>query len=364
MERLHYMKHALILFGGVSSEHEVSLRSAAAVLNNIDRTRYDVSAVGITKDGRWFLYTGEAGHIADGSWIGDETHLTAAALSPDRSVHGLYLFRSAGVEIVRVDVVFPVLHGKNGEDGTMQGFLQLAGIPFVGCDALSSGMSMDKAVTNMIADHIGVPQAGWFSVPREEYVANPAAFAAKAAETLGFPLFVKPANAGSSVGVTKVCDESSLDSAMRLAFTHDRKVVLEEGIDGRELECAVLGNDDPAAPMVGEVVPCHDFYDYEAKYLSGNDSEIRIPAPVDAETFDRVRTLARKIFLALGCSGLSRVDFFCRRSDGAVLFNEINTIPGFTSISMYSKMLIAAGMPFGEIITRLLELAQEKWSDA
>lgn len=364
MERLQHMKHVLILFGGVSSEHEVSLRSAAAVIDHIDRKRWDVSAVGITKDGNWFLYAGSTARIADGSWCTDKDNLLSAALSPDRSVHGLYVFRPDGVQTLRVDVVFPVLHGKNGEDGTVQGFLQLAGIPFVGCDALSSSMSMDKGVTNTIADHFGVPQAKWLGVLREEYAADPDAFARKAAQTLGFPLFVKPANAGSSVGVTKVSDESKLGEAMRLAFLHDRKVVLEEGIDGRELECAVLGNSDPLAPMVGEIVPCRDFYDYEAKYLTGDESEIRIPAPVDAQTFARVQTLAKQVFLALGCSGLARVDFFCRRSDGAVMFNEINTIPGFTSISMYSKMLIAAGIPYAEIVTRLLELALEKWSEA
>ena len=357
------MKHVLILFGGVSSEHEVSLRSAASVIDNIDRTRWEFSALGITKDGRWFLYAGPSSRIADGSWLADEENLLPAALSPDRSVHGLYIFRPDGVQTRRVDVVFPVLHGKNGEDGTIQGFLQLAGIPFVGCDALSSGMGMDKGVTNTIADHIGVPQAKWLGVLREEYAADPASFARKAADTLGFPLFVKPANAGSSVGVAKVCGEEELDDAMRLAFLHDRKVVREEGIDGRELECAVLGNSDPIAPMVGEIVPCRDFYDYEAKYLTGDDSEIRIPAPVDDRTFERVQTLAKQMFLALGCTGLSRVDFFCRRSDGEILFNEINTIPGFTSISMYSKMLIAAGIPYGEIVTRPLELALENWSE-
>ena len=354
------MKHVLILFGGVSSEHEVSLRSAAAVIRNIDRARWTVSTLGITKDGRWLLYTGETDRIEDGSWLADTANQTPAVLSSDRSVHGLVVLRDNGAENVYVDVVFPVLHGKNGEDGTMQGFLQLAGIPFVGCDALSSAMGMDKAVTNTMADHIGVPQAKWLSVRRAEYAAASAQFRQKCAETLGFPLFVKPANAGSSVGVTKVCDAHALDSAMQIGFEQDDKLVLEEGIDGRELECAVIGNDDPSAPMVGEIVPCNDFYDYEAKYIA-SESVIHIPADVPEEAAETVRTLAKRIFTALGCTGLSRVDFFLRRSDGKVLFNEINTIPGFTSISMYSKMLMAAGMTYGEIVERLLELAAEKW---
>lgn len=356
------MKHVLVLFGGVSSEHEVSLRSAAAVIDHIDKDRWTVSTVGITKDGKWYLYTGETAKIADGSWLSDNAHLTAAALSPDRGVHGLTVFRADGIQQVFVDVVFPVLHGKNGEDGTMQGFLQLAGIPFVGCDALSSAMSMDKAVSNTIADHIGVPQAKWLGVTRAEYAQDADGFRRLAADKLGFPLFVKPANAGSSVGVTKVCAADALDDAMTAAFAQDAKVVLEEGIDGIELECAVIGNEAPEAPMVGEITPCNDFYDYEAKYIAA-ESELHIPARVDEETFRTVQQDACRIYRALGCSGLARVDFFRRSSDGKVLFNEINTIPGFTSISMYAKMLVASGMTFGGIVERLLCLALEKWGE-
>lgn len=355
------MKQVLILFGGVSSEYEVSLRSARAVIDHIDPSNWCVTQIGITKDGKWYLYTGTGEQIENGSWCTDNAHLTPAILSPDRSVHGICIFAPNGVQTRRIDVVFPVLHGKNGEDGTMQGLLQLSGIPFVGCDALSSAVSMDKAMTNALADHIGMPQAKWLAVTKSEYAADAEAFRRKCTETLGYPLFVKPANAGSSVGVTKVNDETSLDSAMQLAFLHDSKVVLEEGIDGREVECAVLGNEDLYAPMVGEVVPCNDFYDYEAKYIMP-DSALHIPADLPRETFDTVRTYACRIFRALGCTGLSRVDFFVQKKDGKVLFNEINTIPGFTSISMYSKMLVAAGMAYGEIVERLLALALEKRS--
>ena len=355
------MKQVLVLFGGVSSEYEVSLRSARAVIDHIDPSRWCVTTLGITKDGRWFLYTGKSENIENDRWHTDEAHLTPAVLSPDRSTHGICVFAPDGVQTKRIDVVFPVLHGKNGEDGTMQGFLQLAGIPFVGCDTLSSAISMDKAMTNTIADHIGMPQAKWLGVSKAEYAKDAEAFRRECTRVLGYPLFVKPANAGSSVGVTKVAAEADLARAMQLAFAHDDKVVCEEGIDGREVECAVLGNDDLHAPMVGEIVPCNDFYDYEAKYVMP-DSALHIPADLPKATFDAVRENACRIFRALGCTGLSRADFFVRRSDGQVLFNEINTIPGFTSISMYSKMLMAAGMEFGEIVDRLLTLALEKWS--
>ena len=355
------MKRVLVLFGGVSSEYEVSLRSAKSVIDCIDRSLWEVLTVGITKDGQWFLYSGSSARIESGAWCTDTENLTPAILSPDRLVHGLTVFRTDGVENVPVDVVFPVLHGKNGEDGTMQGFLQLAGIPFVGCDTLSSAMSMDKAATNTMADHIHMPQAKWLCTNRWDYNGDSAAFRRECTEKLGYPLFVKPANAGSSVGISKVYAEAALDEAIRLAFEHDTKVVLEEGIDGYELECAVIGNETPEAPMVGEVMPCNDFYDYDAKYIAG-DSALYIPARITPEAFRTVQEYAVRIYRTLGCSGLSRVDFFLRKSDGQVLFNEINTIPGFTSISMYSKMLVAAGIPYGEIVNRLLRLAMEKWS--
>ena len=355
------MKRVLVLFGGVSSEYEVSLRSAKSVIDCIDRSLWEVLTVGITKGGQWFLYSGSSASIESGAWCTDTENLTPAILSPDRLVHGLTVFRRDGVENVPVDVVFPVLHGKNGEDGTMQGFLQLAGIPFVGCDTLSSAMSMDKAATNTMADHIHMPQAKWLCTNRWDYNGDSAAFRRECTEKLGYPLFVKPANAGSSVGISKVYAEAALDEAIRLAFEHDTKVVLEEGIDGYELECAVIGNETPEAPMVGEVMPCNDFYDYDAKYIAG-DSALYIPARITPEAFRTVQEYAVRIYRTLGCSGLSRVDFFLRKSDGQVLFNEINTIPGFTSISMYSKMLVAAGIPYGEIVNRLLRLAMEKWS--
>ena len=253
-----------------------------------------------------------------------------------------------------------MLHGKNGEDGTIQGFLQVAGIPFVGCDMLSSACCMDKAMTNTLADAAGIPQAKWLGFTKYEYDKAPEEYNKKAEDYLGFPIFVKPANAGSSVGVTKAVDAASLKKAIGKAFNEDSKIVLEEGVDGMEVECAVLGNEEPIASICGEIVPCNDFYDYEAKYVNPS-SELHIPARLPKEKIDEVRTAACNAYKSLGCSGLARVDFFVRHNDGKVMLNEPNTIPGFTSISMYPKMFAASGIPYSELIDRLLTLAMEKW---
>lgn len=353
------MKKALVIFGGASSEYEVSLRSAHSVIDNIPRDKYEVMTLGITKDGRWLLYTGNTENIGSGAWLKYERFLCPAVVSPDRSIHGITVMRGGQVENVRVDIVFPVLHGKNGEDGTIQGLFELAGIPFVGCDTLSSAMCMDKAVTNTLADFAGVAQAKWLRTTAFDYKNAPEMFRQSCAEKIGFPLFVKPANAGSSVGISKVRNAGELEAAIESAFMHDGKIVVEENIDGREVECAVIGNDETYAPIVGEIVPCNEFYDYDAKYMN-DGSVIHVPADIPPETAETVRAEAQRIYTTLGCSGLSRVDFFVRHKDGAVLFNEINTIPGFTSISMYPKMLEAAGMAYPELLDRLLTLACEK----
>ena len=350
-------KKVLILFGGVSSEHDVSLVSASSVIKNIPAGKYDVLTMGITKDGEFYLYKGDADSIPEGGWLKDESLLERAIISPVRSHHGIIHLETGETE--RIDIVFPVLHGKNGEDGTMQGLLELSGIPYVGCNHLSSAICMDKAFTNTIADFSGIAQAKWLAYTKEEYADAPADCLKKAEEYLGYPVFVKPANAGSSVGISKAKNASEFAEACKTAFEHDRKIVLEECIVGRELECAVMGNARPVASTVGEIVPCNDFYDYDAKYIDDN-SALHIPARIPAEKIEEIRDLAVETYKALGCSGLSRVDFFMRESDGKILFNEINTIPGFTSISMFPKLFGAVGIPYGELIDRLFEYALER----
>ncbi|MDD6276265.1 MAG: D-alanine--D-alanine ligase [Clostridia bacterium] len=354
------MKNALILFGGVSSEHDVSVVSAKSVIENVPKDKYNIIMLGITKDGSWFKYDGDVALLPEDKWLDDKENLTKAIISPDRGDHGILVFGCNGVEKIRIDVAFPVLHGKNGEDGTVQGFLQLSGIPFVGCDMLASACCMDKAVTNSLADNAGIPQAKWLAFNRCEYEVNKNSMLAKAGEYLGFPIFVKPANAGSSVGVSKAENSSELPEAVEKAFKEDDKIVLEEAVVGSEVECAVLGNENPVASTVGEIVSCKDFYDYEAKYVNPA-SELHIPARISEEKIEEVRAAAVRAYKVLGCSGLARVDFFVRESDGKVMLNEPNTIPGFTSISMYPKLFAASGIPYSELIDKLFELAAEKW---
>lgn len=353
------MKKALILFGGVSSEHEVSLNSAKSVIENTPKDKYELILMGITKDGRWYRYDGDIALLPEDKWLDDESNLTPAIISPDRADHGIIVFGEK-TEKIRVDVVFPVLHGKNGEDGTIQGMLQVAGIPFVGCDMLGSACCMDKVITNTLADNAGIAQAKWLGLNEYEYNQNKEYFINKAKTYLGYPIFVKPANAGSSVGVSKATDDASLEKAITVAFKEDTKLVLEEGIVGREVECAVLGNENPIASVVGEIVPANDFYDYEAKYINA-ESLLYIPARISEEKANEVRFAAINAYKALGCSGLTRVDFFVRESDGAVMLNEPNTIPGFTKISMYPKLFGAAGIEYSDLIDKLFCYAIEKW---
>lgn len=351
-------KKVLVLFGGVSSEHDVSLSSACSVIKNIPSEKYDVVMMGITRDGACYVYGGSPDMLPEGRWLEDKENLEPAVISCDRSHHGIIRL-SKGAEIEKIDVVFPVLHGKNGEDGTMQGLLEIAGIPYVGCDTAASAICMDKAATNAMADFYGIPQAKWVAFDKHAYSANKAALLANAAEKLGFPIFVKPANAGSSVGISKAKSIEELEKACEKAFVHDKKLVLEEGVVGMEVEVAVMGNDEPVASVVGEVVPCNEFYDYEAKYIA-NESELHIPARLSEEKLKEVQAAAVNAYRALGCSGFTRVDFFVRESDGTIMLNEPNTIPGFTSISMYPKLFAASGIPYSELLDKLLTLAMEK----
>lgn len=346
-----------VVFGGVSSEHEISRLSASSVIRNLSAEKFKLSLIGITKKGEWLLFGGDPALIADGSWENDPSN-RACMISPDASRRGITV---ADGSFIPVDVIFPVLHGKNGEDGTIQGLFELSRIPYVGCGVLASSVCMDKAVTNLLLEQFGIAQAKFVWCYADDYLENPAPIEQEIAQKLGFPVFVKPANAGSSVGISKVKCAEELRNAMLLAAKEDGKLVIEEGIDGREVECAVLGNSKPIASVPGEILPANEFYDYEAKYYDDN-SKLCIPAQLDEATAETLRSTAVRAFRLLGCSGLSRVDFFVRRSDNAVLLNEINTLPGFTSISMYPKLFDAVGIGYGELLERLISLALEKYA--
>ncbi len=353
-------KRVAVIFGGQSSEHEVSRFSAEAVIRNIDTEKFDVAMIGITKDGRWLSYDGPIGLIGTGEW-------QQLAESSQQSQQVLLTAGSAIAEAEKdnkkIDVVFPVLHGCNGEDGTIQGLFELAGIPYVGCGVLGSALGMDKAYAKIIFEKAGLPQGKYLVYNRKQIINEFDKIASDVESTISFPCFVKPSNAGSSVGVSKVHSKDGLLDALQLAARYDRKILVEEFIDGREIECAVLGNDEPAASTVGEVIPCNEFYDYEAKYMSGDSSRIIIPADLPDEIVGQIRDYAIRAFKALDCSGLARVDFFVRKSTNEVIINEINTMPGFTNISMYSKLWAASGVPYSKLIERLIELALERFED-
>ena len=345
-----------ILFGGISPEHEVSLRSAESVLNNIDHEKYNVFPVGITKEGDWILFGGkDYGMLPAGTWQSCDNN-RRATLSP---VHGqgLLSFENDCVVRERIDVVFPVLHGANGEDGAIQGLLQIAGIPYVGPHIAASAACMDKCMTKLVADSAGVRQADWLLVTRSAFDHSMEAVCEQVEQRFSYPVFVKPAGTGSSVGVSKARDREGLAQALVTALSFDRKVLVEEFIDGQEVECAVLGNETPMASICGEIDAGAEFYDYDAKYVS-DCSNLYIPARIGDDVAELVRETAVRIYEALGCCGLSRVDFFVKK-DGQVVFNEINTIPGFTSISMYPKLFEASGIPYSQLIDKLLELAME-----
>lgn len=345
-----------VLFGGISPEHEVSLRSAEAVLNNMDPEKYHIYPLGITKSGDWLLYGGkDYSLLPSGKWQ-DFPGNRRAAISPVRG-QGLLTFEGDCVVRETIDVVFPVMHGENGEDGTVQGLLQLAGIPFVGSHVSASAVAMDKTLTKLVADSENIPQAQWLLVRRTD-LENRMEEALNAAESrFTYPVFVKPAGTGSSVGVSKASDREKLREALLRAANYDEKILVEECICGKEVEVAVMGNASPVASICGEIDACAEFYDYEAKYVS-DSSRVYIPARIGDETAEQVRDYAVKLYQSVGCRGLSRVDFFVA-DDGKVVFNEVNTLPGFTSISMYPKLFIASGIPYGQIIDELIRLAQE-----
>ena len=346
-----------VLFGGISPEHEVSLRSAESVLQNLDPEKYNIIPVGITRDGDWILYGGtDYSQLPTGQWL-EHPDNRRAAISPIRG-QGLLLFEGDCVVRELVDVVFPVLHGENGEDGAMQGLLQMAGIPYVGPHVAESAVAMDKTLTKLVADNAGVPQAAWQLVRAADLRSRMEQILAQIENKFSYPVFVKPAGTGSSVGVSKAMDRAQLEQALQKAGAFDDKILVEEFIHGREVEVAVMGNDSPMASICGEIDSGAEFYDYDAKYVT-DTSVAYIPARIDEEVAEQVRDQAVKVYRAIGCKGLSRVDFFVTYEENRIVFNEINTLPGFTSISMYPKLFAASGIPYGELLDQLLTLALE-----
>lgn len=346
-----------LLFGGRSGEHDVSLTSAASVLQALDPAKYEVVPIGITREGHWRVGSGALKLLPEvlesGQAITPAVDPTGPKLIPLPSA-----LRAADPR-PEVDVIFPLLHGTFGEDGTVQGLLEMANLPYVGAGVLGSAAGMDKDVMKRLFRDAGLPVVPWEVVLRRDWEQDPAGVRKRLEKRIRYPLFVKPANLGSSVGISKVHRAKELAAALDLAARYDRKILVEKAVNGREIECSVLGNDSPQASVPGEVVPVNEFYDYEAKYLK-EGSELIIPARLTPRQTERVRELAVRAFQAIDCAGMARVDFLMERQGGKILVNEINTIPGFTPISMYPKLWEASGVPYARLLDRLIELALER----
>lgn len=345
--------NAAIIFGGRSNEHDVSIQSAKSVISNINTDKYNLHLIGITRQGEWRLFCGTANNIE--SWLDMSKPII---LPPDPSYRGYFLTEDPQ-KVYKLDVVFPVMHGTYAEDGTIQSVLELAGIPYVGPEVLSSAVAMDKVVAKQVCGFNGIPQCRFCACTAYEWNNSRNDIVAEFENELGYPIFVKPANMGSSVGISKAKSREDLIKAIDKAFLFDRKIVAEEFVDGREIECAVIGNDECTAAVPGEVVSAKEFYDYEAKYDDNFDSATYIPAKLENGVLEDVRKLALKTYKVLNCKGLCRIDFFVTKSDNKILLNEANTLPGFTKISMYPKMMINMGISYSELIDRLFELAIE-----
>jgi D-alanine-D-alanine ligase len=337
-----------ILYGGRSAEHQVSVVSARSVMEALDPDRFEVVPIAITRAGAWLLPDRSPLELtaSDGALPEVEAAGTELAVRPEQGVGG-------------VDVVFPILHGPFGEDGTVQGLFELADLPYVGSGVLASALAMDKAMAKVVLAQAGLPQAPYLVVPERDWRADPDRVAAEVDGRLAYPLFTKPARLGSSIGISKVKTPDGLAAGLADAFAHDTKALVEQGIPARELECGVLGNDAPEASVVGEVVPGHEFYDFEAKYLD-ESLKLEIPAPVPGAVRDRVRELSLRAFQALDCEGFARVDFFYEEATGRVLLNEVNTIPGFTPKSMFPMLWAASGLSYPDLVGRLVDLAVER----
>ena len=342
-------KNIAVIFGGCSSEYSVSLESAGGVISHMDRDRFTPVLLGITEQGDWYHFTGDEGRIADGTWT--DENCSPAAISPDRSRHEVIVFQKNEIQRISLDAVFPVLHGRNGEDGTVQGLCELAGIPLAGCGTLSSALCMDKERAHKLVSLSGIRVPASFALSAGYDMRQ----VRETADKFGYPLFVKPVKAGSSYGVAKVSAPETLEAAVKDAFRYDSRVLLEENIPGFEVGCAVMGNGVPFTGELDEVELSHGFFDFTEKY-NLITSQIHVPARVSPEKTAELKAAAKTIYQALGCRGFARVDMFLT-PDGEVVFNEVNTIPGFTPHSRFPSMMQAAGMSFEEVITRIIEMA-------
>ena len=346
-----------IIFGGRSGEHEVSLVSATAVMNALDREKYDVVPIGITPEGRWISSSRALGMLKDKAALDREPE---KFLVPEPNRRGLVSAEGNGDAPLSLDVVMPLVHGTYGEDGTLQGLLELANIPYVGAGVLASAVGMDKIIQKMIFARAGLPVVRHCWCYSAECRERPSKITRIVEANLRYPVFVKPANTGSSVGISKVHNRAELAPALRLAAEFDRKVIIEQGVKNvREIECSVLGNDAPEASVPGEVIPSNEFYDYDAKYVDGKSASV-IPARIPAAVARKIRETAVRAYAAIDCAGMARVDFFLTKGKSRIYLNEVNTIPGFTAISMYPKMWAATGLSFGALLDRLIALAMER----
>jgi len=358
--------HVGLIFGGRSGEHEVSLASARSVLANLDPEKYEVTQIGITHEGVWLVGDDALGVLSEGSSvIPQDNSLIPVTLLPEPTRHGIYIIHMQGKkgEIIEhltdLDVVFPVLHGTFGEDGTLQGLFELGDIAYVGAGVLGSAVGMDKDVFKKVMLAQQIPTVEWMVFERKQIENDMDSVLEQAANLAPFPLFVKPCNLGSSVGITKCRSRADLIEGLLEAASYGRRILVERGLEARDIEVSVLGNDQPEASIPGEIIPDHEFYSYEAKYISGG-SQLLIPAPIPAEKAQLARELAVKAYKAIDCAGMARVDFLLERDSGEIYLSEVNTIPGFTQISMYPKLWEACGLPYPELIDRLIALALER----
>lgn len=352
-------KTVLIIFGGRSGEHEVSVKSALSIEKAIDKKKFSTHCLGITHDGVWH-YGKSVEAITSGGKVLPPTQMVSLPAKGDAQ-NTLEITTKTGIEFVHTDCIFPIIHGTNGEDGRLQGLLEIANLPYVGSGVLGSAVCMDKVTQKIICGHYGIPQTPFHSFTQTEWNTNKDSVMSRIQSECAFPLFVKPSNLGSSVGIQKVKTVEALEPAIAEALQFDRTVIVEQGVpDMIEIEVSVIGNEHPEASVCGAIIPHTEFYDYETKYIT-DDIDTQIPAEIPQAIADKIRKMAVQTFSVLQCKGLARVDFFYQPSTGEVFLNEINTLPGFTSISMYPKLWEASGLPYSELITSLIELGFEEW---